>query len=90
MAVRGFKGFGKAFWGPFRHASGILWMEITGMFFALFALFFAQNAYHARSAWLHGTEHDHFILYVALTVIFFWFSISSFVRAHKKSKRGRH
>lgn len=87
VAVQGVKGFGKAFWVPFRHASGVLWLEITGMFFALFGLFFAQNVYDARAAWLKGPEHDHFLLYVALTVIFFWFSVSSFVKAHRRNKQ---
>jgi hypothetical protein len=84
---RGARRFGQAVWGPFTHASSVLWLEVTGLFFALFALFFAQNLYRVHEAWRHGAEHTHFLLYCALTLIFLWFSSSSFLRAHRKSKR---
>jgi hypothetical protein len=87
-AKRGAKAFGRAFLGPFTHAGGVLWLEITGLFFALFALFFVQNIYRVRSAWSHGPEHTHLLLYIALAVGFAWFSVSSFTRAYRKSKRG--
>lgn len=87
-AKRGAKAFGRAFLGPFTHAGGILWLEITGLFFALFALFFVQSVYRVRSAWSQGPEHAHLLLYVALAVGFAWFSFSSFLRAYRKSKRG--
>jgi hypothetical protein len=86
---RGAKKFGQAFWGPFSHAGGLLWLEITGLFFALFALFFAQNVYRTHTSWRQGPEHTHFLLYVALTLIFVWFSTSSFLRARKRSKKTR-
>ena len=88
-AKRGAKAFGDALLGPFTHAGSILWLEITGLFFALFALFFVQNVYRARGAWQQGPEHQHFLLYAALAVGFAWFSFSSFLRAYRKSKRGQ-
>ncbi len=87
-AKRGLKAFGQAILGPFTHAGGILWLEITGMFFALFALVFAQNVYRTRAAWRQGPDHAHLLLYVLLAAAFAWFSISSFTRAYRKSKRG--
>ena len=87
-AKRGAKAFGRAFLGPFTHAGGVLWLEITGMFFALFALFFVQNVYRVRDSWMRGPEHAHLLLYIALAVGFAWFSVSSFMRAYRKSKRG--
>jgi hypothetical protein len=87
-AKRGAKAFGKAFLGPFTHAGGILWLEITGLFFALFALFFVQSVYRVRGAWRQGPEHAHLLLYIALAVGFAWFSFSSFLRAYRKSRRG--
>src|ERR1700761_4032127 len=74
---RGVKAFGQALWTPFGHAGGILWLEITGMFFALFALFFVQSAYRVRSDWRTGPEHIHLILYLVLVAGFAWFSASS-------------
>jgi hypothetical protein len=87
-AKRGAKAFGRAFLGPFTHAGSVLWLEITGLFFALFALFFVQSVYRVRSSWWQGPEHAHLLLYVALAVGFAWFSVSSFTRAYRKSKRG--
>jgi hypothetical protein len=87
-AKRGAKAFGQAFLGPFTHAGSVLWLEITGMFFALFALYFAQNVYRVRSAWRQGPEHSHLLLYCALAAAFAWFSCSSFARAYRRSKRG--
>ena len=85
----GAKKFGQAFWGPLHKASSVLWLEVTGLFFALFALFFAQNLYQVRSAWRQGGEHAHFVLYLALTGVFVWFSASSFLRARRRSRPGR-
>ena len=88
-AKKGARAFGQALLGPFTHAGSILWLEITGLFFALFALFFVQSAYRVYSSWQHGPEHLHFWLYAALAAGFGWFSVSSFVRAWRKGKRGR-
>jgi hypothetical protein len=87
-AKRGAKAFGKAFLGPFTHAGRVLWLEITGLFFALFALFFAQGVYRSRAAWRQGPEHTHLLLYCALAVAFAWFSVSSFLRAYRRNKQG--
>jgi hypothetical protein len=87
-AKKGAKAFGQALLGPFTHAGSILWLEITGLFFALFALFFVQSAYRVYSSWRQGPEHQHFWLYVVLAAGFGWFSVSSFGRAYRKGKRG--
>jgi hypothetical protein len=87
-AKRGAKAFGQALLGPFTHAGGVLWLEITGLFFALFALFFVQSVYRVRTAWRQGPEHAHLLLYGAMALAFAWFSVSSFARAYRKSKRG--
>jgi hypothetical protein len=82
----GARNFGKSVWGPFAHAGGVLWLEVTGLFFALFGLFFAQNAYKLRHAWFSGHDHSRFLIYVVVTVVFFYFTFSSFYRARKKEK----
>jgi hypothetical protein len=87
---RGVKAFGQAIWAPFSHAGGVLWLEITGLFFALFTFFFVQSAYRARGSWKAGPEHVHLLLYGCLALGFAWFSFSSFLRAYRKSKRGPH
>ncbi len=89
-AKRGAKAFGQALLGPFTHAGGVLWLEITGLFFALFALFFVQSIYRIHTAWRQGPEHAHLLLYTLLAAGFGWFSFSSFARAYRKNKRGPH
>jgi hypothetical protein len=87
--ARGTKRFGQAIWGPMAHTGGVLWLEITGLFFALFAIFFGQNAYRMRHNYASGPEHAHFLIYSALTGLFAWFTASSFYRARLKEKKNR-
>ncbi len=85
---QGTRRFGEAFWGPLVHTGGTLWLEVTGMFFALFAFFFAQNVWKLRSFHRTGPEHAHFLLYVGLTAVFFYLCLSSFMRARRRGKKG--
>jgi hypothetical protein len=84
---RGTKNFGKSIFGPFLHAGGVLWLEITGCFFALFAAFFAQNAFKLRAEYAAGTQHQRFVIFAVLTLVFVYFSASSFLRARRKGRR---
>lgn len=83
----GTRRFGQAFFGPLKHVSGTLWLEITGLFFALFATFFVQNAWRTRASALHGPEHTHFVLYVVVALVFVYFCITSFLKASRRGKR---
>jgi hypothetical protein len=83
--MRGSRGFGQGFWKPFARVFHALWHEITGVFFALFALFFAQNMWRARDAWRSGAEHVHFVIYLIITVLFVYFSISAFMSSRRSS-----
>ena len=83
----GTRRFGQAFWEPLKHVSATLWLEITGLFFALFAVFFGQNAWRTRSSVLHGPEHAHFLLYAIVTLVFLYFCVSSFVKAARRGGR---
>jgi hypothetical protein len=83
----GTRRFGQAFWEPLKHVSATLWLEITGLFFALFAIFFGQNAWNTRTSVLHGPEHAHFLLYAVATLIFLYFCVSSFVKAARRGRR---
>jgi hypothetical protein len=85
----GTRRFGKAFIGPLAHVSGTLWLEITGLFFALFAAFFGQNAWKIRASALHGPDHAHFVVATLAALVFAWFSISSFVKAEQRSRKAR-
>lgn len=79
--------FGEAIWGPFARVSGVLWLEVTGLFFGIFALFFAQNVYRLRHQFTSGQEHAKLLIYATLAVVFVYFTFTSFYRARRKSRR---
>ncbi len=90
--VRGSKRFGEAVWGPFAKLSRVLWLEITGSFFGIFALFAGHAVWANRGdfgAALHPTSanHDarmHLLVFVLMALAFGYFCISSFVRAYRR------
>jgi hypothetical protein len=89
---QGSKRFGEAVWGPFVKLSGALWLELTGVFFGIFAVFAAGGAWKMRAA-MYGTAvdhdaHGHFLVSAAMAAVFGYFCVSSFVKANRRS-RGR-
>lgn len=90
--VRGSKRFGEAVWTPFVKLSGVLGLELAGVFFGLFAFFGAGWAWKLRGD-LHETATNHdahvrFLVCVTMTVVFTYFLVSSFVKANRRG-RGR-
>ena len=83
--ARGAGRFGASLWRPFAHASGILWLEITGLFFAFFAVGFALHSWQIYR--IAGWRDHHLPLYLVFTVVFAWFAVTSFWRASRKQKR---
>jgi hypothetical protein len=83
--ARGAGRFGSSLWRPFAHATGILTLQITGLFFALFTLVFAVHSWQLYKA--DGWRDRHLPLYVFFGVLFFWFAVSSFWRARRKQKQ---
>jgi hypothetical protein len=81
---KGTKRFGEAIWGPFVHAGSVLWLEITGLFFAIFGLFFVQSIYRLRANWRTGPNHQRLLVYAVIALVFLYFAVSSFYRAHRK------
>jgi len=88
----GGKRFGEAVWGPLVKVSGALWLELTGVFFGIFAVFAATGAWKMKAA-LRETAANHdahgrLLISVAMAALFGYFCISSFVKANRRS-RGR-
>jgi hypothetical protein len=88
---QGSKRFGEAVWGPFVKLSGQLWLELTGVFFGIFAVFAASTAWKMRGD-LHetATNHDphvHLLLTAGMAVVFGYFCVSSFVKSSRRGKR---
>ncbi len=72
---------------PLKRASRALWLEVTGSFFALFALSFGMGAWHTRAGLWSSVPADRHrtLAFCALSVLFLYFSISSFLRARRVS-----
>ncbi len=82
--------FGEAVWGPAVKLSGILWLEVTGVLFGIFAVSAMAGAWKLRGD-MHATasNHDahlHFLAAAGMAALFGYFCLSSFVTA---SRRGR-
>lgn len=88
-AKRGARRFGERLWGPFAHAGGVVWLEVTGCFFAFFGLYFAQGAWKLRADWRTGPDHEKMMVCLIAAVVFFYFCASSFYRARRKERRHR-
>jgi hypothetical protein len=83
--ARGAGRFGSALVRPFAHATGVLTLQIAGVFFALFTIFFTVHAWQAFKAM--GARDRHVLVYAALALLFAWFTVTSFWRARSKQKR---
>jgi hypothetical protein len=79
-AGRGIGGFLR----PFGRVGGILWLEMTGFFFGLFALYFAVDLWRVRLSYAAGPQHTRFLIAAALTAVFGYLSGSAFWRARRK------
>jgi hypothetical protein len=88
---RGGKRFGEAVWGPFVKLSGQLWLELTGVFFGIFAVFAMSNAWKMRgelreTAGNHDA-HVHLLVAAAMAAVFGYLCVSSFVKSSRRGKR---
>ena len=69
---------------PFGRVGGILWLEVTGFFFGLFALYFATDMWRTRLSYAAGPQHTRFLVAVAMTAVFGYLCVSAFWRAQRK------
>ncbi len=89
--AHGSRRFVQAVWTPVVKLSGVLWLELTGVFFGIFAFSAAIGAWRLRDN-LHRTPanadaHSHLLLALGIAVVFAYFCGSSFVRANRRSRR---
>lgn len=72
---------------PFVRFSSVVWLQVTGVFFALIAFIMGAAAWRARAA-LHAASgsHETVKLYACMAVcaVFTYFTVSSFVRAARR------
>ena len=70
---------------PFRRVGGIIWLEVTGVFFLIFVpVFIWRGLWPARASYLHGPDHWRFLVFAGLTLVFLYLGVSSFWRAGRK------
>ena len=74
-------------WGPLVKQSGVLWLEFTGVFFGLFALTAGIGVWKNRGDLLgSGVGRERVWFAVGMCVVFGYFTVSSFMRARRRSK----
>jgi hypothetical protein len=79
--VQGLAGFLR----PFRRAGGIVWLEVTGVFFLLPVIVFSPVIWTTRASWEHGPDHHRFLASVILVAVFLYLAVTSFWRARKRA-----
>ena len=88
---QGSKRFGEAAWGPVARLSGVLWLEVMGTFFGLFAFLASAGAwkqraiFHAHSA--KSQAYERFLLVSAVALLFAYFCVTSFIRAKRRERQ---
>ena len=73
-----------------KRLSSVLWLEITGSFFAIFALGLGTGVWKSRHALAQGSNSDaahKLYLFATLFAAFAYFAISSFVRARRRERQ---
>jgi hypothetical protein len=67
---------------PFRRAGGIVWLEVTGTFFLLFAALFAFRLWQNWTGFGHNPIPRDFAIGAA--VVFLYLGVSAFWRARHR------
>src|SRR5580658_10504417 len=58
------------FFRPFGRVGGILWLEVTGVFFFLPVVVFGPMVWRTRLSWAHGPDHRTFLIAVGIVLLF--------------------
>jgi len=72
---------------PFRRVGGILWLEVTGVFFLLPVVVFAPSLWREIHAYPHNSDHRTLWVTTGVVALFLYLGVTSFWRAHRRSKR---
>jgi hypothetical protein len=83
---------GKSVWAPLKSFSSVLWLQVTGTFFAIFALFMGQGVWKLRGGFrapASSQEAHTLYFHVLVFLVFAYFTVSNFVRASLRERRQR-
>ena len=78
--ARGMGGFLR----PFKRVGGIIWLEVTGVFFLLPVIVFAPNLWRMRASWATGPDHRTFLVTALVVGVFLYLGVTSFWRARRR------
>ena len=85
---RGGKLFGKAVLAPVAKAGSVLWLEVTGLIFGIFALSAGTYVWkHRQDLHAVGQARVNVWVVVAMLALFSYLTISSYVRAAARNRR---
>lgn len=88
--LEGLRRFRKTAVRPFVRLSGVLFLELAGAFFGIFALYGLSILWQVRGGWRTAAlNHRQFIVGMLMTVVFGYFCISSFLRARRREQQRR-
>jgi hypothetical protein len=69
---------------PIRRVGGIVWLEVTGVFFLLPVIVFAPTLWRAALGYSHSTDHKTLWSSAVVVAVFLYLSLSSFWRARRR------
>ena len=69
---------------PFRRVGGIIWLEVTGVFFLLPVVVFTPNLWRMRASWAQGPDHRMFLITAGVVAVFLYLGVTSFWRARRR------
>jgi len=84
------RGIGKSFWTPLKTFSSVIWLQVTGTFFTVFALLMGEGVWKLRDSFhapLNSPEAHKVYFYLAVFLGFAYFAVSNFVRASLRERR---
>ncbi len=85
---RGGRKFGQAVWAPVAKASAVIWLEVMGVLFGMFAAAAGVEVWRERAALTAtGTAMHRAWFAVGMTVMFGYFTVSSYVRAARRGRK---
>ena len=83
-ATRGVSQGTGGFLRSFRRVGGILWLEVTGVFFLLPVVVFAPSLWRESLAYARTSDHRTFWLTASIVAVFLYLGVSSFWRARRR------
>jgi len=88
---RGTRRFGESVWRPFVRLSGVVWLEVSGVFFGIFALLALGYLWKFHGAWrasaANAASHRSLMGAAVMLALFGYFCVSSFARARRRERR---